>query len=148
MEKPEILSKLIALRSNLVKFLQRPKDNYFDPKYVLDLFHRYISIRDELLSNYSSLFGDLPKRETPKPSKTTDYDGRGYIERPDIEILNNDIEYCIDILKKMPSFSDVGSVPYWCHIPLVLISADQPIFPLRRSAEPPSAQRAMTQARF
>jgi len=103
MERSEILSKLIALRGNLAKFLQDPRGNHFDPKYVLDLFHRYVLIRDELSSSYSSSFSDLPKRETPKSSKTTDYDGRGYIERADIEILNSDIEYCIVILKRMPS---------------------------------------------
>ena len=103
MERPEILSKLIALRSNLAKFLRDPRGNHFDPKYVLDLFHRYVPIRDELSSNYSSLFGDLPQRETPTPSDTTDYDGRGYIDRADLNILMSDIEYCINILSKIPS---------------------------------------------
>jgi len=103
MEKYEILSKLIALRSNLAKFLQNPRGNYFDPKYVLDLFHRYIPVRDELLSNYSSLFGDLPQREIPKPSNTTNFDGRGYIKRVDLNILMNDIEYCINVLSNIPS---------------------------------------------
>lgn len=103
MEKYETLSKLKALRCNLATFLRNPRRKYYDPKYVLDLFHRYIPIRAELLSKYSSLFGDLPKRGIPKPSETSDYDGRGYIERADLNILMNDFEYCINILSNLPT---------------------------------------------
>ncbi|MBC8358687.1 MAG: hypothetical protein ISS41_09845 [Candidatus Aminicenantes bacterium] len=103
MERSEILSKLIALKNNLSKFLKSKRSRFFDPKNVLDLFHRYLPVRDELLSNYASLFSDIPKRETPKPSKTTEFDGRGYIRRVDLQMLLNDVEYCIDILTNMPS---------------------------------------------
>jgi len=103
MERPEILSKLMALRNNIAKFIQSRAARFFDPKHVIDLFYRYLPIRDELLSNYSSLFNDIPKRETPQLGKTSDFEGRGYILRVDLKMLLNDVEYCIDILTNMPS---------------------------------------------
>lgn len=103
MEQHEILSKLIALRNNVAKFTESRFARFFDPRDVMDLFHRYIPIRDELLSKYSSLFSDLPIREVQKPSKTTDFEGRGYIRRDTLVMMIRDIEYCIDILSNMPS---------------------------------------------
>ena len=101
MGNEESLAKLIALNHNLAKFLRDPRGRFFDPKYTMDLFHRYEKIRGELINEHPRLFSDLPIRDMPQPSGTTDYDGRGYIERADLVILNNDIEYCIDILFKI-----------------------------------------------
>jgi len=103
MKHYEIVSKLGALRNTVDKLTESPHAQYFDPKIVLDLFTRYIPIRDILKSEFSSVFGDLPIRETPEPSKTTDFDGRGYIVRKDLSMLRVDIEYCLDILAKMPT---------------------------------------------
>ena len=109
LERHEILSKLIALRNNVAKFIERRIARIFDPQDVMDLFYRYIPIRDELLSKYSSLFSDLPIREILKPSKTTDFEGRGYIRRDALVMMTRDIEYCIDILSNMPS-ADIPSM--------------------------------------
>lgn len=103
MGRHEILSKLKALRNNVAKFIEKRSARFFDARDVIDLFHRYISIYDELLSKYPSLFSDLPTRDIPKPSNTADFNGRGYITRHPLVILLRDIEYCIDIFSNMPS---------------------------------------------
>ncbi|TRZ55006.1 hypothetical protein D4Q76_01250 [archaeon] len=103
MEKNEIIVKLTALRNSLEKWLENPSHRYFDPKITQDLFERFIPIRNELRSLYSSLFEDLPLREMPISSGTTDYDGRGYIERHHFDLLLKDINYCLDILSAQPT---------------------------------------------
>ncbi len=98
MEKNEIFAKLTALRNSLESWLKNIRDEYFDPLSTQDLFGRFIPIRDELRSLYPSLFGDFPLREAPKPSGTTNYDGRGHIERCHLDLLLKDVKYCLDIL--------------------------------------------------
>jgi hypothetical protein len=102
MEQNNIIIKLTALRRSLEVWLKNPKYLYFDPQMTLDLFERFIPIRDELRSSYPSFFGDLPLREIPKPSGTSDYEGRGYIKRYHFELLLEDINYCLDILTNQP----------------------------------------------
>lgn len=103
MEIPEIIAKLTALHNSLESWLENPRARYFDPKNTLDLFKRFIPIREELRSSYSSLFEDLPLREEPKPSGTTDHEGRGYIERHHFELLRRDVNYCLDLLSAQPT---------------------------------------------
>lgn len=103
LERHEIVSKLTALRNNILKFIENPRSRIFDPQYVMDLFHRYVPIRDELLTKHSSLFSDFPVREIPTPSKTTDFNNRGFIERGPLVMMARDIEYCIDVLSYLPS---------------------------------------------
>lgn len=98
MKKEEIISKLTALCSSTESFLKNPTHRYFDPKETLDLFERFNKIRDDLRASYKSLFEDMPTREAPILSKTTDFNGRGYIERNHFELLQVDINYCLKIL--------------------------------------------------
>lgn len=94
-----IKAKLEALRNNIFsRLIGHPSAENFDPPTVLDLFHRYVTIRDTLRSEYPSLFDDLPVREVPKSSGTTDFDGRGYIKRNNLELLLTDVEYCFNLL--------------------------------------------------
>jgi len=102
MERNEIIAKLTALRNSLESWLKDPLHLYFDPQSTQDLFGRFIPIRDKLRALYPSLFEDLPLREVPKPSGTTDFDGRGYIERHQFDLLLKDIKYCLDILSAQP----------------------------------------------
>lgn len=95
----ERLAKLRALRNNIAKRLEN-RDQNFDPLYALDLFDRYATIRDELKSEQPSLFGDLPVREVPIRG-TTEFDGRGYIQRYALEFLLRDVEYCLDVLSSL-----------------------------------------------
>lgn len=98
MNKEEIISKLKGLRVSVESWIKNPLHRYFDPKETRDLFLRFTGIRNELRSLYPSLFKDLPRRKIPKSSGTTDFEGRGYIERKHFELLINDINYCLEIL--------------------------------------------------
>jgi len=96
--KSESLIKLKALEKNVSYWLNvflSGQGRYFDPKAVTDLFTRFSSIRNQLQSDFPNCYGDLPIREV-KSSNTMDFEGRGYIERRDLEILLMDINYCID----------------------------------------------------
>jgi hypothetical protein len=101
MQRHEIETKLKALRNNVANWVDPPRT--LDPKLVLDLFHRYASIRDTLISEYPSSFNDLPMREIPEPIGvgTDNYDGRGYIDPDDAKSLLNDIDYCLDVLSSV-----------------------------------------------
>lgn len=109
MERNEIITKLTALRNSLESWLKDPYHLYFDPQSTQDLFGRFIPIRDNLQSLYPSLFEDLPLREVPRPSGTTDFDGRGYIKRHHFDLLLKDIKYCLDILSAQTTV-DVPSI--------------------------------------
>lgn len=93
-----IKAKLKALQNDISFRLRDPMAHYFDPPTVLDLFQRYVSISNTLRSEHPSLFGDLPVREVPKSSGSTDYGGRGYIESSSLELLFSDVSYCVDLL--------------------------------------------------
>lgn len=98
MNKDEIILKLKGLRVSLEDWLVNPLNNYFDPKETRDLFLRFTGIRNKLQSMYPRLFKDLPSRKIPRSSGSTDFEGRGYIERKHFELLLNDINYCLEIL--------------------------------------------------
>ena len=70
---------------------------YFDPIDALPWFHRWDSIRAELSATEPELV-DIPARPVPTPSRTTDNDGRGYIERDQVERIRNDMRDAWDIL--------------------------------------------------
>jgi hypothetical protein len=100
------LTKLSALAGALRTHLVDPRSQYFDPDRVLDFFDRYAGIRDALVSGQPILFADLPIRTKPKPSETSDHDGRGYIFRHYLTDLLTDIDYCRDVLIGM-----IGKAP-------------------------------------
>ncbi len=101
MELNENFTKLKALKNTLDGWLNL-HGRYFDPQNTMDIFKRFEKIRDNLKIEYPSFFDDSPIRETPKPSETTDFDGRGYIKRNHFELLLSDINYCLDILSNRP----------------------------------------------
>src|SRR5919206_134262 len=71
--------------------------NYFDPPTVLEYFERYESSAAQLRALLPAYFSDLPKREMPEPSKTTDFDGRGYIKAGPLAALLRDLEYIFEV---------------------------------------------------
>jgi hypothetical protein len=93
MDIPQIELKLKALAWLLDQRLVDPRSRYFDPPTVVDLFERYEPLRDALRERGGVLFGDIPIRERPVSSGTTDHDGRGYIDRRHLELLREDIAY-------------------------------------------------------
>jgi hypothetical protein len=71
----------------------------FDPKNVEDLFERYESLSYVLREKYHPSFDDLPDRDF-NPRKTTDFEGRGYFTREQMQVLLMDIDYCINLLSQ------------------------------------------------
>ncbi|HPU93053.1 MAG TPA: hypothetical protein PKU99_02790 [Candidatus Saccharicenans sp.] len=109
MERNEIIAKLTGLRNSLESWLKDSRRRYFDPQSTQDLFERFVSIRGKLKTLYPSLFEDLPFREVQKSSGTSDYDGRGYIERHHFDLLLKDVKYCLDVLLAQPT-ADISSI--------------------------------------
>jgi len=102
MERHEVLAKLNALYNAVSERLKNPRHRYFDPPPTLEFFERYAPLRDELRSQLPSLLGDLPVRALPKPTNTTDHDGRGYITREPLEQLLGDMKYIRDVVAATP----------------------------------------------
>lgn len=70
---------------------------FFDPPSVLDYFERFNTLREQLIEYLPELYNDLPEREIPKSSETTDYDGRGYIDLNQMMILKRDLDYIFEV---------------------------------------------------
>jgi hypothetical protein len=82
----------------LEAWLEDSRSLYFDPQSVTDIFTRYDQLGQTLRSQYPALFGDLPPSRYPRIEQTTDFEGRGYVRRPSLDLLLKDIRYCIDVL--------------------------------------------------
>lgn len=105
MDKSEALAKLTALQKAVSKKLENPKARYFDPPIALEFFSRWLPIRDTLRKEYPTLLDDLAVRDTPKSSGTSDYEGRGYIEKQPIQQILSDMQYVLDVFAALPSVS-------------------------------------------
>ncbi|MHB8277405.1 MAG: hypothetical protein ACYDIA_07105 [Candidatus Humimicrobiaceae bacterium] len=103
MELNENFTKLIALKKLLDSWIENPRVSILDPRNTLDIFERYERIRNNIKTQYPNFFDDLPVRQIPKSSGTTDFNGRGYIEIDHFELLLKDINYCLDILSNTPA---------------------------------------------
>lgn len=73
---------------------------FCDPPIVLEYFKQYNNIKEKLKSEFPDILSDFQDIATPKSSGTTDNDGRGYIEKDNIELLLLDINEMLDILIK------------------------------------------------
>ena len=91
------LAKLAGLHKNIAGVVINKRANYYDPALVLDYFHRYAELSKNLSSECPELYGDLPSREIPESSGTSDNDGRGYIEKRHLMVLHNDLEYIFEV---------------------------------------------------
>lgn len=99
MNTPAIaMAKLAAIRKLLGEWLHDPLSRYFDPPIVLEYYGQFGRQTQVLRTALPELFGDLPSRPWPASSGTTDYDGRGYIERQHLEVLRRDIDYVFEVL--------------------------------------------------
>lgn len=101
----QLIRKLHALTNRLDEALEtRAKPSgrtsareYFDPMDAIPWFERWNGIRGELIASDEEL-ADIPQRPIPKPSETSDNDGRGYVRRDPIERMRNDIADVWDVL--------------------------------------------------
>lgn len=98
MEKVDTTAKLVALHKAVGRLLEDPRSRYFDPPVILEFFARWVPVRDALRSALPSVLGDLPARDMPASSGTTDYEGRGYITRQPVQQLHADMQYALDAL--------------------------------------------------
>jgi hypothetical protein len=103
MEQTDARAKMIALHKAVGRLLENPRHRYFDPAEAVELFARWAPIRDALRSGWASLLDDLPARQEPPSSGTSDYGGRGYVNREHLERLNADMQYALDALSALPS---------------------------------------------
>lgn len=104
-EQPETHARFTALHKALGRAMENPKGRYFDPPFALEFFNRWTPIRDAMKSLYPTLLEDLPVRELPVSSGTSDHEGRGYIERRFLQRLLDDMQYVHDAFAAMPSVS-------------------------------------------
>ncbi len=93
-----VMVKLAATRKLLGEWLDDPRSRYFDPSIISEYYEQFSRQTQVLRTALPELFGDLPVRPGPKSSGTSDYDGRGYIERPYLEVLRRDIDYVVEVL--------------------------------------------------
>lgn len=102
MDLYEAAAKLRAISNNIDHWLQEYGSNYQND--VLDLFTRYATVRDFLLSRDSALFSDIPVRELPNPI-TIFAHAEIQISRNRLELLWKDVQYCLDLLANLPIIS-------------------------------------------
>lgn len=94
---PTALARLAGLRKMIAARIENPAARYFDPDEVLNYFRSYQGILSILKAELTDLFGDLPDRPLPVSSSTSDYEGRGYIQREQLERLLRDIDYVFEV---------------------------------------------------
>jgi hypothetical protein len=90
-------AKLSGLLKTLRSVLGDPRARYFNPDSVFEHFQAYARAAHVLREELPDLMGDLPNRPLPTPSGTSDFGGRGYIERHHLEQLIRDIEYAFEV---------------------------------------------------
>lgn len=95
-EVPLIFAKLAGVYKIVSDVLSKA-GRYYDPAYVMEFFERSNELSDRLREILPSLYSDLPHRTLPKSSATTEFEGRGYIERHKIERLKEDLEYIFEV---------------------------------------------------
>lgn len=92
------IATTMAKLAGLQKIVRtRLEAQYFDPPTVLEYFEAYNRAATALREELPDLFADLPGREVPQSSGTTDFDGRGYIERHHLERVVRDIDYIFEV---------------------------------------------------
>ena len=118
-------AKLAGIHKILAELLSG-KGRFFDPPVVLEYFESYNLLREELIKYLPELYSDLPEREIPIASKTTDFEGRGYIILTPMSTLKRDLDYIFEVransrigerkaeeLKKESIFISHGSSKEW-----------------------------------
>lgn len=103
-------AKLLALQNNVKTLMDSAVGSYrFDR--VRNVFERYKSIRNALVSSMPHLFGDLSTDEWPRatfnPQDSEDYagfDNTDYVQVIELELLQNEIQYCLNILESVDVF--------------------------------------------
>lgn len=101
-------AKLAGLRKTIGDRLENPNARHFDPAIVLEYFDAYARAASTLKKKHPQLLGDFADRTKPEPTNTSDFQGRGYIERHDLNQVVVDIDYIFEVLGHL---SHKGSPP-------------------------------------
>jgi hypothetical protein len=109
MQRTRYIAGMDAIKRFIDQQTKHPMSRYFDPAVVIEYFERFAAFRSELKKLYPGIFSDLPDRELPKSSGTTDHEGRGYINRRALEQLREDCDYILDLLKEVPDANISGN---------------------------------------
>jgi hypothetical protein len=91
------MAKLAGLHKIVRSRLDNPRARYFDPVEVREHFEDYNRALVTLKEELPQLFADVPDRPIPESSGTTDFDGRGYIQRHHLERIVRDIDYIFEV---------------------------------------------------
>ena len=142
------MAKLAGLYKTIDTLLENPRAYYFDPSTVLEYFEVYNRVSAILKEELPQLYGDLPDRPVPESSGTTDFEGRGYIRRRELERIVADINYILELRAhselEVPThspkrerrvFISHGTPPDWREVQ-AFIEKDQSIPTLELAQEP------------
>jgi predicted nucleotide-binding protein len=95
-EARSVFAKLAGIYK-IVEGMLSKGGHYYDPSYVMEFFERSYKLVERLRQLLPILYSDVPMRDLPKGSGTTDFEGRGYIEKQEIECLKADLEYIFEV---------------------------------------------------
>ena len=89
------MAKLAGIRRAVRIILEKPttfpEGAIYDPEEVTEYFLAYDRAAASLRTGLPEIFADLPYRGTPESSRTTDFNGRGFVGRQPLERLLRDI---------------------------------------------------------
>jgi predicted nucleotide-binding protein len=94
---PIVMAKLAGLKLLLSNELEDQRAFYFDYAIVRERYSLYSLQVSYLRGLLPAEFGDFPVRQEPKSSGTGDFQGRGYVERPYLKLLLQDIDYILEV---------------------------------------------------
>jgi predicted nucleotide-binding protein len=93
-----VVAKLAAIQKQLGDLLRDPRSRLFDYALISEYYTRFNRETESLRTSLPEAFGDLPQRPGPKSSGTTDFEGRGYVERAYVDVIRRDLEYIFELL--------------------------------------------------
>jgi predicted nucleotide-binding protein len=91
------LAKLAAHFKTLRSLTASANAQYFDPRVVLPILQSVSGLIEELRAHRPDLYAEVSHRELPRPSETSDNDGRGYVERKALEDVLRDVDYMFEV---------------------------------------------------
>lgn len=102
-------AKLAAHFKTLNRLTSRLTAQYFDPAIVSPVLESVDGLVHELKLQLPELYGDLVERAPPRASGTTDFEGRGYVERGLLEERIRDLDYIFEV--RSGSQTNVSELP-------------------------------------
>ena len=97
-----VFAKLKALLDRLTSHLHK-QAKFFNPAVFREFYEGYASLRNQIMEALPDVYEDMPVREIPDPTPATDFGGRGYYTRGQINTLRADIKQILDIRSNLYS---------------------------------------------